>query len=236
MSAEWRGAVHLGAGWMIYSGPLGSTDLHAHHALQVIHAESPFVLLDDRRNRVRTHRALVPADEPHGLEADGQRALIAYLDPATRPPAVSVPSSLPAEAVDLEVRSISEARAAAARLGGSATTAREPLDELVESAILATRRLLPDRVRLTEIAAAIGSSPSRLTHRFTASMGLPFSRWILWERLQLAGRAVAGGANLTVAAHAAGFADSAHLNRTFRRMFGVAPSDVAGAVDWYVDP
>ena len=32
------------------------------------------------------------------------------------------------------------------------------------------------------------------------------------------------GANLTEAAHLAGFADSAHLSRTFRAMFGVAPS------------
>ena len=32
------------------------------------------------------------------------------------------------------------------------------------------------------------------------------------------------GASLTEAAHLAGFADSAHLSRTFRAMFGVAPS------------
>lgn len=32
------------------------------------------------------------------------------------------------------------------------------------------------------------------------------------------------GAGLTEAAHRAGFADSAHLSRTFRAMFGVAPS------------
>ena len=29
------------------------------------------------------------------------------------------------------------------------------------------------------------------------------------------------GASLTDAAHGAGFADSAHLSRTFRRMFGI---------------
>lgn len=34
------------------------------------------------------------------------------------------------------------------------------------------------------------------------------------------------GSSLTEAAHAAGFADSAHFSRTFRRMFGVAPASL----------
>jgi AraC-like DNA-binding protein len=35
---------------------------------------------------------------------------------------------------------------------------------------------------------------------------------------------VAGGETLTGAAAAAGFSDSAHLSRTFRRAFGLPPS------------
>lgn len=45
-------------------------------------------------------------------------------------------------------------------------------------------------------------------------------------RLQAAIRESAQGATLTHAACAAGFADAAHLTRTFRRMFGIAPSSV----------
>lgn len=44
----------------------------------------------------------------------------------------------------------------------------------------------------------------------------------LWLRLQRAVELFAAGTPLTEAAHAAGFADSAHLSRTFRRMFGIA--------------
>ena len=39
-------------------------------------------------------------------------------------------------------------------------------------------------------------------------------------------RALHDGNTLTQAAMIAGFASSAHLSSTFRRMFGIAPSDV----------
>ena len=39
-------------------------------------------------------------------------------------------------------------------------------------------------------------------------------------------RTVAAGGSLTEAAHAAGFASSAHLSSTFRRMFGLTATDL----------
>jgi AraC-like DNA-binding protein len=53
-------------------------------------------------------------------------------------------------------------------------------------------------------------------------MGLAFRHYVLWLRLNRAVEAFAGGESLTTAAYHAGFADSAHLSRTFRRMYGMA--------------
>lgn len=55
-------------------------------------------------------------------------------------------------------------------------------------------------------------------------MPVPYSVWRRWLRLQHALAAVQAGASLTAAAHAAGFADSAHLTRSCRAMFGITPS------------
>jgi AraC family transcriptional regulator len=47
---------------------------------------------------------------------------------------------------------------------------------------------------------------------------------VLWTRLNEAIQIAMAGRSWTEASHAAGFADSAHLTRTFRRMFGMNPA------------
>ncbi|MFJ9939985.1 helix-turn-helix transcriptional regulator [Streptomyces erythrochromogenes] len=87
-------------------------------------------------------------------------------------------------------------------------------------------------VRITELAARTGVSAGRLGHLFGEQLGLPFPAWVRWARLRAAMDAARGGANLTEAAHAAGFADGAHLTRTFRAMFGITPSRALGGTHW----
>lgn len=64
-------------------------------------------------------------------------------------------------------------------------------------------------------------SSSRARHLFVEQTGLPFRSYLLWLRITKAVRIMSAGSSLTEAAHEAGFADSAHFSRTFRRMFGI---------------
>ena len=79
---------------------------------------------------------------------------------------------------------------------------------------------------LAALAEIAGLSPGRFMHAFTETVRIPLRPYLRWLKLERAGAALAAGASLGEAAYGAGFADAAHMSRTFVRMFGVSPSDV----------
>ena len=64
-------------------------------------------------------------------------------------------------------------------------------------------------------------------HAFTDSLGIAVRPYILWLRVQRACSELSNGASVTQAAVRAGFSDAAHLSRTFRRMLGTTPGEIA---------
>ncbi len=91
-----------------------------------------------------------------------------------------------------------------------------------------TSRLLAP-VSLADAAGAAALSPGRFRHLFVQETGTTFRAYLRWLRLNVAIKAAMAGASWTDAAHEAGFADSAHLTRTFQRMFGINPADLSSA-------
>jgi AraC-like DNA-binding protein len=79
---------------------------------------------------------------------------------------------------------------------------------------------------ITSLATRVHLSPSRFRHLFRREMGMSVQSYLRWQRLLAALRASAYGASLTEAAHAAGFADSAHLTRVCRATFGLPPARI----------
>ena len=109
---------------------------------------------------------------------------------------------------------------------GDREAPRVPLDPRLRRVLDAIRRTLPDCPTNEELATIAQLSPGRLMHVFKDQLGLPIRRFVLWSRIRQATACLAEGGTLTEAAHAAGFADSAHLSRTFREMFGLPPSRI----------
>ncbi|HSX69840.1 MAG TPA: helix-turn-helix domain-containing protein [Pseudomonas sp.] len=74
------------------------------------------------------------------------------------------------------------------------------------------------------LAEQVGLSVPRLTQLFRQKIGIPIRRYRQWHRLFVTSVGVARGLNLTDAAMAAGFTDSAHFSHTFRSIIGMSPS------------
>lgn len=227
-------------------GAGSESDLHAHHAMH-------FVLSVDGELRVRSgrqapwrraHGVLTPPDVPHAIDARGTEVVIVFLDAESEagetlralvgasPRALSsaerdllVPGATPRELMGPEGAAWTS-RAIGA-LGGEPLSARRAVDPRVRRLLRLLRTMPPGAdTSLEALARAVSLSPGRLMHVFTASTGIPLRPYLAWLRLQRAAAGITVGLPLGEIAHAAGFADSAHMSRTFRRMFGVSPSQL----------
>ena len=106
----------------------------------------------------------------------------------------------------------------------SGAAPRTPSDPRVLAAIEYIRQRVDESVSLPEVAKASNLSPERFRHLFVEETGMPLRTYVLWRRLLHVWTLLMAGETLSTAAHAAGFADSAHLSRTARTMFGLPPS------------
>jgi len=102
----------------------------------------------------------------------------------------------------------------------------EPLPA-VPAAIRRARELLDDDptapVTLTELACASGLSRFQVVRGFSRAFGLTPHAYLIQRRIDLARHLITGGATLSEAAAASGFADQSHMTRHFVRRFGFPP-------------
>jgi AraC-like DNA-binding protein len=101
-----------------------------------------------------------------------------------------------------------------------------PMDGRLQRAVARLTERMEDNVSIDEAAAGVGLSTSRLMALAHDQLGAPLRSYRRWLRAIRVTREFAAGASLTQAAHAAGFASSAHLAMASREHFGIRPSDV----------
>ena len=217
-----------------------TTDFHAHHAIQVTLSLGGQFELRTKKLAVQGPAAVAP-DESHVFAAKGLIALL-FVEPESEPgraicqsffkkaKLVSIPVPLVADITkqleDAYCSSPMEenvlerlGRSLVGRLAGL-SSAKES-DSRVRKMVEFAASHLDDGITLEAAARIAGLSPSRARHLFVEQTGLPFRSYLLWLKIIRAVGLFSTGKSLTVAAHEAGFADSAHFSRTFKRMFGI---------------
>jgi AraC-like DNA-binding protein len=237
----WSGTATLRQGVLEIEGGIGTAELHSHHSIQVMVAEQGEFLLEDGAGRqLGTRAVVIPPDQLHAIRIGVGQGRLVHVEPdstlgAQLAGSVSDPASL--ESWDAAGAHLvrhpewwQDGNPQAAPDGG---TRRHQAVADAQAVLL--DRLDSGPIRLAEVAAAIPISESRLAHLFSAELGLTFRAYVRWLRLRRAVVIVAAGNSLTDAAHGAGFSDSSHLTRVWRRAFGSAPTEF-GQVRWVVDP
>ncbi|MFB8279315.1 helix-turn-helix domain-containing protein [Nocardia colli] len=239
-TAQWQGTALLRPGILAFEGEILPTELHAHHAVQIMAACTPISVVDGSGVRQQGTHIIIPTDAPHRVCGGARHGVAIYLDPETIAGAAADRRShlhgwVHALNVDPAHGRLAGhvADVLADLLRDNATVGLDDRHGVVTAAL----QLLPDMVkdgsvRGSDVARQLGISATRLTHLFTEQVGIPLRRYILWLRLYIAMNGVMAGDDVDTASDSAGFADSSHLTRTCRRTFGLPPSMMSRDVDW----
>jgi AraC family transcriptional regulator len=234
-------------GGAVFIGTAGELPVHAHQAIQIC-------FLFDGRISLRTTNAepwadydvaIVPSQHAHAMDgAKVHYGATLFVEPETREGRVLTERYLRGGIVDvarapfaaalLDLRSAAleqrgrDAIVARARRVVEALTQRSepaaPSDERILRAVKYINEHLAAPLTLKQVAGVAFLSPSRFRHLFAEQTGMGLRQYILWRRFVSVWEHRMNGVSLSDAAHAAGFADSAHLARTSRRMIGIPPS------------
>lgn len=217
---------------------------HSHHAIQIVISLDTPVAIRAHEETWREGRGfVVPPDIVHAFNCNGAFGAMIFVDPesnegtwlrsALRQEIAIVPVERLASPVE-ELRRFTgqpfeslETGALIRHCVHSLSPGAPPMRHLDPRVTTVLNRIqASDDLRIS-LAAAAGMaflSPSRFAHLFRDQVGLPFSRYMLWRKLTRAMLAIGSERTIADAAHAADFADAAHLTRTFYQMVGMAPS------------
>ena len=220
--------------------------MHAHHAVQVfIPLSGSIRLRTGPAAKWRQYQgAIVPSNQSHEADAPVELLATLWLDPCmdealrlvqpqTDTPILSVDRSKLNKVVPRLRECWNECYDSqqASALIDEVLEILEPQQQpvpVIDARVARSRKVLGSirkkRAPLSEVARTVSLSPSRLTHLFSAELRMPPRRYLVWLRLLDAIQALALGASIAEAAQTAGFSDSPHLTRTFRRMLGFTPS------------
>ncbi len=220
---------------------------HAHYAIQVAFGSEPGIRFRGGEGDPWTAYAgaIVPSRQPHSMDVSALPAnAVLFVEPETPQGRAlterwlahgiaALPEPLVAEhapalfAACFEARTATAVEQAARRLIHALTGGVDPAvvtDERILRAVAHINAHLAAPLTLDDVADVACLSPSRFRHLFVEQTGVGLRPYVLWRRFLLVWQLLSAGESVSAAAHAAGFADAAHLTRTSRRMFGFPPS------------
>jgi AraC-like DNA-binding protein len=206
--------------------PVGARALapHANPVTAILMGRGGSLRLDRCGARVEGDVLLIRPGVVHGVFLPDRGADIIYLNgldfPSDAPLAEALDDKLAALAVDM----LSGAGDAVDDLRARLTASSHATPPLIADAVWAIYDDPMRRMPQGELALRLGLERTQALRCFKAATGQGFREFKLWSAVQYAAAQMKEGALVRTAAMDAGFADTAHLSRVFRRVFGLTPS------------
>jgi len=225
-------------GAAIYSGTIIDTGAHSHHAIQVVFSVRNHFQVRLEGGLFSTNAVIIDSDVEHELLASGIQCVFFYAEPESEfgqklrekmhgaYEILADHKGLCADIVNFCVHrpSVREFQKIVQRhwLLPEKTTL---LDPRINQVLKLIDEVEFKKTKIVDLAEKIGISEGRLQHLFKEQVGIPIRKYLLWKRIIDGINFAVRGHDFSTAAYEAGFADGAHMSRTFKEMFGINLSD-----------
>lgn len=251
-----RPGSRLAAGpwWLLYSGPIGPTEPHAHRAAQlVVHGGGPCVSV--RGEASRGPIVVIPPDALHWVHDHRDHALVLLVSPDS-----VVGEQLARDDVG-SADSFDGLHPVARILGALRMSNWSQADEAVRRTLehldgiedSHSRSLwrhrafdeglldLPDGVAVDDVDVArladrVGLAPARVSDSLTGGLGIPLGDYVRWLRLVMAIELIAEGIDVQSAAEATQYPGVDDLSRASKAMFALDPTRLVQLGTWLAAP
>lgn len=171
-----------------------------------------------------------PEDIRQALDATGVRSLPHLADPVFTDPHLQAILRECLEDIDREMGDLRRSSFLAGlasglcRVGDTGSRASGPVAwAALEECAGYLKESFRDPVRVSDLEKIADLDRFTLSRQFKRAYGTSPHRYLLMRRLGHAKQLLANGNSLADAAHESGFADQSHMNRHFRRTFGMTP-------------
>lgn len=213
-----------------YVGNTGLTQMHRHHAIQLIIPLEGVYSLFVENVTFEADAVLIQSNINHKHLSKNGRQLSIFVDTDTvlgNSLAANFPQPYHKFSLTADLKeklkagvSVSDAEALIHQVFQLAPHSNKT-DERIDRLICQLDGIYSECLQIKNVMALIPLSESRLRHLFKAQTGVSLQRYLLWVKLRRAFVHLTQSASLSQAAYLAGFSDYAHLSRTVKEMFGI---------------
>jgi methylphosphotriester-DNA--protein-cysteine methyltransferase len=213
----------------IYSIGVEALDLHPNPVLCVVMGFGSPVTVENNREQVRGDVVVIRSGCEHRIScAGGLRAM--FLDGIKWSGADVVAERLEGSTAFLAESGMADADSRT-ELRERLSLGQPRLSPPVRDALTLIATNTISRMTQAELSQLLNLERTQAMRQFKAEAGMTFRQFKRWSGLRQAAQAITAGELVRTAALDAGFADTAHLSRTFRTSFGLTPTQALAGLE-----